>query len=109
MAEFRIPDVSSGEIITLPQLEAEAVRDTVERNPRSGIGLRMLYQMVRAGGEALCYRGWAGQDLPGAKFVYYESAVLPFGRGARVDHILVISMLVLRSDSRPGAADSFRM
>jgi hypothetical protein len=47
--------------------------------------------------------------MPGAKFVYYESAVLPFGPGSRVDHILVISMLVLRSDSRPGAADSLRM
>jgi hypothetical protein len=174
MAEFWIPDVSSGEIIALPQLEAEAVRDAVERwqhlrlarpfpqvpdevmarvcaniilvkvlgdgedyqylrvgkalvagfgldfsgqclseieqtNPRFGIGLRMLYEMVRAGGEPICYRGWAGQDMPGAKFDYYESAVLPFGRGARVDHILVISMLVLRSDSRPGAADSLRM
>ena len=39
----------------------------------------MLYEMVRASGEPLCYRGWAGQDMPGAKFLYYESAVLPFG------------------------------
>ena len=38
-----------------------------------------------------------------------ESAVLPFGPGSRVDHILVISMLVLRSNSRPGSADSLRM
>jgi hypothetical protein len=174
MAEFWIPDESSGEIITVPQLEAEPVRDAVGRwqalkgtrpypeapddvmapvssniilvkvlgegedyeylrvgealvagfgqdfsgqclseieqtNPRFGIGLRMLYEMVRAGGEPLCYRGWVGQDMPGAKFVYYESAVLPFGRMARVDHILVISMLVLRSDSRPGASDSLRV
>jgi len=174
MAEFWIPDESSGEIITASQLEAVPVRDAVGRwtrlkaakrfpeapeevmapvtaniilvkvlgegedyqylrvgealvagfgmdfsgqclseieqtNPRFGIGLRMLYEMVRASGEPLCYRGWAGQDMPGAKFVYYESAVLPFGVDGRVDHILVISMLVLRSDSRPGAADNLGM
>jgi hypothetical protein len=174
MAEFWIPDESSGEIITAPQLEAMPVREAVERwqalkgakpypeapemilgpvssniilikvlgegedyqylrvgealvagfgedfsgqclseieqtNPRFGIGLRMLYEMVRAGGEPLCYRGWVGQDMPGAQFVYYESAVLPFGRNGHVDHILVISMLVLRGDSRPGAPDSLRV
>jgi hypothetical protein len=174
MAEFWIPDESSGEIIAAPELEAAPVRDAVERwrrlrgarphpeaphevmapvaanvilikvlgdgedyeylrvgealvagfgedfsgqclseieltNPRFGIGLRMLYEMVRASGEPLCYRGWGGQDMPGAKFVYYESAVLPFGPDTRVDHILVISMLVLRSDPRPGAPDSLRM
>jgi hypothetical protein len=174
MAKFWIPDESSGEIITMSQLEAAPVREAVERwhaskgtkpypetpddvlapvssniilikvlgegedylylrvgealvvgfgedfsgqslskieqtNPRFGIGLRMLYEMVRAGGEPLCYRGWAGLDMPGAQFVYYESAVLPFGRTSRVDHILVISMLVLRSDSRPGPPDSLRV
>src|ERR1700744_5488197 len=170
MANFWIPDESSGEIITVPQLEAEPVREAVERwqtlrgsepypgapdavmapvsaniilvkvldqgadyqylrvgealvagfgedfsgqclseieqtNPRFGIGLRMLYEMVRAGGEPLCYRGWAGQDMPGAQFIYYESAVLPFGQPPRVDHILVISMLVLRAHAHPGAPD----
>jgi hypothetical protein len=75
-------------------------------NPRFGIGLRMLYEMVRSSGEPLCYRGWAGQDMPGARFVYYESAVLPFGRSSRVDTILVASMLVLRASSPPGTPDS---
>lgn len=174
MAEYWIPDESSGEIITAPQLEAAPVREAVERwerlkgarlfpdvpdpvmapvsaniilikvlgdgedyqylhvgealvagfgedfsgqclseieqtNPRFGIGLRMLYEMVRASGEPLCYRGWAGQDMPGAKFVYYESAVLPFGRGSKVDHILVISMLVLRSDPAADQPDTVGM
>ena len=68
----------------------------IEANtPRFGIGLRMLYEMVRSSGEPLCYRGWAGLDMPGAQFLYYESAILPFG-GGRVDHILVVSVLVLR-------------
>jgi hypothetical protein len=173
MANFWLPDQSSGEIITVPQLEAEPVRDAVTRwqalrgadpwpvapdavmapvsaniilvkvldqgtdyqylrvgealvagfgedfsgqclseieqtNPRFGIGLRMLYEMVRAGGEPLCYRGWAGQDMPGAQFIYYESAVVPFGN-SHVDHILVISMLVLRDGLRPGAPDGLRV
>ena len=87
----------------------QCLSEIEQTNPRFGIGLRMLYEMVRASGEPLCYRGWVGQDMPGAQFVYYESAVLPFGRNAHVDHILVISMLVLRGDSRPGAPDSPRV
>jgi len=73
----------------LSQIEANA--------PRFGIGLRMLYEMVRSSGELMCYRGWAGTDMPGAQFLYYESAILPFGEQEdRVDHILVVSVLVLR-------------
>jgi hypothetical protein len=65
--------------------------------PRFGIGLRMLYEMVRSSGEVLCYRGWAGLDMPGAQFLYYETAVLPFGvEQDKVDHILVVSVLALR-------------
>ena len=52
---------------------------------------------------------WIPDVSSGEIIIYYESAVLPFGPGSRVDHILVISMLVLRSDSRPGSADSLRM
>jgi hypothetical protein len=62
--------------------------------PKFGLGLRMLYDMVRAAGEPIGYRGWAGQDMSGARFVYHENAILPFGTGAVVDHILVLSVLV---------------
>jgi hypothetical protein len=74
----------------------------IEANtPRFGIGLRMLYEMVRSSGDVLCYRGWAGLDMPGAQFLYYESAILPFGEdGLRVDHILVVSVLVLRDKDK---------
>jgi len=64
--------------------------------PRFGLGLRMLYEMVRAGGEPLGYRGWVGKDLPGATFVYHENALLPLGEDGAVDHLLVVSSLVLR-------------
>jgi hypothetical protein len=74
--------------------------DIEASTPRFGLGLRMLYEMARASGEFLCYRGWAGADMPGAQFVYYESAILPFGRNeAQVDHVLVVSVLVLRDQA----------
>jgi hypothetical protein len=61
----------------------------------------MLYEMVRSSSEVLCYRDWAGLDLPGTQFLYYESAVLPFNMDQdKIDHILVVSVLVLR-DKEP--------
>lgn len=74
--------------------------DVVARAPKFGLGLRMLYEMVRAGGEPLGYRGWVGNDLKGAAFFYHESAVLPLGEtggeGDAVDHILIVTALVMR-------------
>jgi hypothetical protein len=70
--------------------------DVVARAPKFGLGLRMLYEMVRASGEPLGYRGWVGNDLRDAAFVYHESAVLPLGEGDAVDHILVVTALVMR-------------
>jgi hypothetical protein len=84
--------------------------DIIVTTPRFGIGLRMLYEMVRHSGEPLYYRGWVGADMPGAKFVYYESAVLPFGRDeAAVDHILVASQLILRDQAHPAMPQSLRV
>lgn len=63
------------------------------RRPRFGLGLRMLYDMVRASGEPMGYRGWVGKDMPGAKFTYHENAILPFG-GLTVDRLVVVTVLV---------------
>lgn len=83
--------------------------DIIVTTPRFGLGLRMLYEMVRSGCEPLYYRGWVGADMPDAQFIYYESAVLPFGRDeARVDHIVVTSMLVLRDQAYPAMPQSLR-
>jgi hypothetical protein len=70
--------------------------DLIETAPKFGLGLRMLYEMVRAGGEPLGYRGWMGNDAAGAGFVYHESVLLPLGEDGVVDNILTISVLVLR-------------
>jgi hypothetical protein len=94
-------DCSVGEALVAgfgEDFSGRRLSDIIATTPRFGIGLRMLYELVRAGGEPLCYRGWVGADMPGAQFVYYESAVLPFGVDA-VDHILVVSMLVLRGQA----------
>jgi len=84
--------------------------DIIATTPRFGLGLRMLYEMVRSGGEPLYYRGWVGADMPDAQFIYYESAVLPFGRDeAKVDHIVVTSMLVLRDQAYPAMPQNLRV
>ena len=84
--------------------------DIIATTPRFGLGLKMLYEMVRSGCEPLYYRGWVGADMPDAQFLYYESAVLPFGKDqAQVDHILVTSMLVLRDQAFPAMPQSLRV
>jgi hypothetical protein len=70
----------------------------VEALPKFGLSLRMLCEMARASGEPLGYRGWVGNDLPGADFVYHESVLLPLGEAGVVDHLLIVSVLVLRGD-----------
>ena len=71
------------------------VSDIIAAAPKFGLGLRMLYEMVRSSGEPLGYRGWVGKDMKGAEFSYHENALLPFGPDpAQVDHLLVVSVIV---------------
>ena len=58
----------------------------------------MVYEMVRASGDPLGYRGWVGNDIrPARAFVYHENAVLPLGPDdGTVDHLLIVSLLVPR-------------
>ena len=63
--------------------------------PKFGAGLRMLYDMVRASATPLAYRGFVGQDMKGAQFLYHESVILPFG-GQRVAQLLVATDIVKR-------------
>jgi len=69
----------------------------IESDPKFGSGLKLLYDQVRISGAPLGYRGWVGEDMRGAKFVYHESAILPFGPpDGAVDHLLVVSAITLR-------------
>jgi hypothetical protein len=50
-----------------------------------------------ASGDPVGYRGWVGNDMTGASFVYHENAVLPLGPDdGTVDHLLIVSLLVPR-------------
>jgi len=76
--------------------------DIIATAPKFGLGLRMLYDMVRTSGEPLGYRGWVGKDMKGARFVYHENALLPFGAdGSEVDHLLIVSVIVPRGLAGP--------
>lgn len=88
----------------------QRLSEIIANTPRFGLGLKMLYEMVRSGCEPLYYRGWVGEDMPDAQFLYYESAVLPFGKDeARVDQLVVTSMLVLRDQAFPAMPQSLRV
>ncbi len=76
--------------------------DIIRSAPKFGLGLKMLYDMVRNSGEPLGYRGWAGKDMTGARFVYHESALLPLGpEGDDADHLLIVSAIVPRGTAGP--------
>lgn len=97
-ADYRYRDVGAGLIKGFNQdFSGRHLSQIVERAPRFGLGLRMLYEMVRAGGEPLGYRGWVGEDMPGAAFIHHENVILPLGEDDVVDHLLIVSVLVLRT------------
>jgi hypothetical protein len=96
-ADYRYRDVGAALIKGFnADFSGRRLSEIVETAPRFGIGLRMLCEMVRAGGEPLGYRGWVGEDMPGATFVHHENVILPLGEDGLVDHLLVVSVLVLR-------------
>jgi len=79
------------------------VSDIIASAPKFGLGLRLLYEMVRTSGEPLGYRGRVGRDMKGAEFDCHENVLLPFGPGERaVDHLLVVSVIGPRAAARPG-------
>jgi hypothetical protein len=95
--DYRYRDVGAGLVKGFNEdFSGRQLSQIIETAPRFGLGLRMLYEMVRAGGEPLGYRGWVGEDLPMAGFVHHENAILPLGEDGVVDHLLIVSVLVLR-------------
>jgi len=74
------------------------VSQIVAMSPDFGRMMLGLYEHVRVTAEPFAVRGWVGREIPDARFVYYESAFLPFAEdGENVDHILVVSMYVPRA------------
>jgi hypothetical protein len=67
--------------------------------PEHGARMRGLYEHVRAAAKAVAIQGWVGREVANAKFVYYETVLLPLGDdGKTVDHILVTSFHVPKAD-----------
>jgi hypothetical protein len=60
--------------------------------PEHGSRMRALYEHVRVAAKPVAIQGWVGREVANAKFVYYETVLLPLGDdGKTVDHILVTS------------------
>jgi hypothetical protein len=67
------------------------------KHPKLAEALRLLYDGVRMGREAVGYRGWIGRDMPDTKYSYHECAFFPLGAADHaVDHILVAGVYVMR-------------
>ncbi|MBL6852836.1 MAG: PAS domain-containing protein [Alphaproteobacteria bacterium] len=67
--------------------------------PEHGSRMRGLYEHVRAAARPVAIQGWVGREIENARFVYYETVLLPLGEdGETVDHILVTSFHVPRAD-----------
>ena len=68
----------------------------IEREaPEHGRLMRTVYEHVRNAQAPLAVRGWIRREILNARFVYHESAFLPFGEDeTAVDHILVVSFYV---------------
>ncbi|MBV9550832.1 MAG: hypothetical protein JO256_14275 [Alphaproteobacteria bacterium] len=99
-ADYRYRDVGAALVRGFnADFSGRRLSGIITEAPRFGLGMRMLYEMVRAAGEPLGYRGWVGEDLPDAAFVHHESVILPLGEEQAVDHLLVVSSLVLRQGS----------
>jgi hypothetical protein len=68
--------------------------------PAHGKRMRELYEHVRAAAKPVALQGWVGREIANAKFVYYETVVLPLGADSvTVDHILVTSFHVPKAES----------
>ncbi|MBV9420996.1 MAG: PAS domain-containing protein [Alphaproteobacteria bacterium] len=69
-----------------------------QANPEHGARMRRMYERTRLAAAPRAIQGWVGKDNTTAKFVYYETVLLPFGEDGRtVDHILVVSFHVPRA------------
>ena len=96
-ADYRYRDVGAALVKGFEaDFSGRCLSQIMETAPKFAVGLRMLCEMVRASGDPLGYRGWVGEDLPAAAFVHHENVLLPLGEDDVVDHLLIVSVLVLR-------------
>ena len=68
--------------------QGKRVSDLIADAPRFGKQLKASYDLVRVTGRPYGFRGVIGADIPESRFVWFETAYLPFGFDGAVDHIL---------------------
>lgn len=78
------------------------VGDIISLSPRFGKQLKATYDMVRASARPFAYRGLIGADFPDCRFVWFETAYLPFGTNGTVDHILNAAVYAPKGGKWPG-------
>jgi hypothetical protein len=81
------------------------VSDVIAQSPRFGRQLKASYDLVRTIRRPYAFRGFIGRDVADARFVWFETAYLPFGDDDTVDHILNAAVYRPRNGSWLGLDD----
>lgn len=79
--------------------QGSRVSDVCHLSPRFGKQLKASYDLVRISGHPHAFQGTLGDDNADARFVWFETAYLPFGGQGVVDCILNAAVYHLRSDA----------
>jgi hypothetical protein len=75
------------------------VSDISRLSPRFGRQLKASYDLVRISCHPHAFQGSVGTDDSDARFVWFETAYLPFGEKGAVDRILNAAVYRLRGDT----------
>jgi hypothetical protein len=68
--------------------QGQRVSDIARFSPRFGKQLKASYDLVRISGHPHAFQGAIGTEDSSARFVWFETAYLPFGSAGSVDCIL---------------------
>jgi hypothetical protein len=74
------------------------VSDIARLSPRFGRQLKASYDLVRISGHPHAFQGRIGAEDDGARFVWFETAYLPFGDHGSVDYVLNAAVYRLREE-----------
>jgi len=75
----------------------QRVSDVARLSPRFGKQLKASYDLVRISGHPHAFQGAIGAEDSSARFVWFETAYLPFGASGSVDCILNAAVYQLRA------------
>jgi hypothetical protein len=76
--------------------QGRRVSDIARLSPRFGKQLKASYDLVRISGHPHAFQGALGAEDSSARFVWFETAYLPFGAPGQVDCILNAAVYRLR-------------